>query len=132
MSDSNTTRVENRARTAAHHRAFSSAIEAYLSVAFKHPLQAINLDESQPRSKSLNPVSIDFQVDVEHGIEFALRNTPELHSTVLAILNDEPVDAKLSAEVSDRCGKIFASRGLEPHLYFAAPMRRSSAERRAA
>jgi hypothetical protein len=132
LSDSNTTRVENRARTAAHHRAFASTIESYLAIRFRHPVQCVNLDETQPRSKGLNNTAIDFRIDTEHAIEFALRNTPELHETVLGIINDEPVDAKLAAEVMDKCGKIFAARGLEPYRYFASPIRRSSAERRAA
>ncbi len=133
MSDSNLTRVANRERTAANRVAFRETIVAYRELEYRHPVQAMNLDSHAKRSMALNPASIDFRVDCENAVLAAIGASPNLHSTFVALVNDEPVDdPKLAEEVIDRCGRIFTARQLAPYLYFAPKVRVGSIPRRAA
>jgi len=129
--DSNITRVAQRARQSAHRHIFEAVIEAYKDTRNLHPIQSCRWDETARQGRTLGPQAIDFLVDVERACTAALQSAPELHATFARIIAEEPTDAKLTAQVMGRCGRVFASRKLLPHDYFRT-IRTGRIERRAA
>jgi hypothetical protein len=129
VADSNPTRVRNRERTETTRRAFEATLTAYRATASLYPIQAMRLDPSIPQSRALNHTVIEFGADIQLAVSAALKNSVELPQCFDAIVNEDTINPKLSFEVEQLCGAVFAARGLQPHFYFKK-VNRGSAVRR--
>lgn len=102
-----------------HYRdSFHAVVEEYVRVRHLSPVVAQNYDpESVGRSTKLHTGLIDWLVDVENATTEALKDRLELQTTWFKIALEEPVDVHLERETTERCGRLYVSRKLEPYRY---------------
>lgn len=119
IAEQSAARRTKQEQNAYYEKAAIAVIEAYARIRQLSPVVASNLDpDPVKRSEKLTYNLLDWCVDIESGTAKALVNLPELQRVWFEIAFGNPVAAGQRNEVLQRCGRIYAARGLEPWRYW--------------
>jgi len=94
---------------------FWGVIETYIGIRQRHPMSAINLDESAPPTRLTSDL-VDYLADVELATRRVL--TPALYLLWQQLIEGEKIPAASQKVIIARCSRIYSERGLLPIKYF--------------
>ena len=104
-----------------HHRqVFFAVVAEYVKTKNLPCVAASSFDPESRGSVKLGATQIEFLADVEAATdhESTLKGRLDLQRVWFKIALHEPVDKKLERETIQRCGRMYATRGLAPDAYF--------------
>ena len=106
-------------QTAYYEKVAIVVIEAWARIRQLEPVVASNPDpDPTKRSERLSYSLIDWVVGIERVTEQALANRFDLQEAWFSIALEKPVDERQRNETLQRCGRMYAARGLEPWRYW--------------
>jgi hypothetical protein len=98
--------------------AYQETVSAVANICSLAPTVAVQIDP-ESHVMRFSYTCVEFLHDVATATAFALEGHPELQAAHRAIQNGEPVDAKTTAKIMTRIGRILKARHLRPREYFS-------------
>jgi hypothetical protein len=111
---------------------FKRVVAKYVDCKSLPTVCAVDSDADNPsKSRRMSPNTIHYAVDVEHATVAALQNDSILEAGWFALAQEKPCDGNTARKVITSCAKLYATRGLDPGIYFRH-LRCGSIDRRTA